>query len=349
MNGLRVDRASRPVEVGDASTLSPPASTGAMEAMVKLIEVPLDGSPFGEQALPVALRLAEREHAELELVHVYETLPPSRTQGAPPIDPGLDEALRKDRASYLEGVAERLGRSTSVPLTATLMDGPVGPTLVAHVASRRAELVVLATHGRGGLSRAWLGSVASDIVRHASAPLLLVRPTERGPREQLAPAFRRVVVPLDGSPAGEEAIEHALAVAGDADVELLLVHVVLPIFYLTERAAQAFLDETELEAGAAAYLAGVATRVRARGVAADTRVLGDPQPARAILECVADFGADLIAMETHGRGGVARLLMGSVADKVARAAPVPVLLHRPSAPESSAAAGRGGAAPVGMR
>lgn len=298
--------------------------------MLKLILVPLDGSAFGEQALPMALRIAEREHAELELVHVYGIFPPYFTQGAPPLDPRLDEELRKDRASYLDAVAEWLRRSTTVPVKATLLDGPVvGSTLVEHIATRGADLVVMATHGRGGLSRVWLGSVASDVVRNSIAPLLLIRPSESGSRTEAARPFGRVLIPLDGSPAGEEAIEHAVAVAGDPVVRYYLFHVIEPVAYLAESADMAFVHETKLEAAAQAYLEAIADRIRARGFEVDTRVLSHPQPARAILEYADEIQADLIAMETHGRSGLTRLLMGSVVDKVVRATPLPVLLHRP--------------------
>lgn len=300
-----------------------------MVPMMKLIQVLLDGSDFAEQALPMALGIAQRDHAELELVHVYEWLPPYHVSGASPFDPALDIQLRKDRASYLEAIADRVRKGTDIPVRSTVLDGPVRETLAKHIAELGADLVVMTTHGRGGLSRAWLGSVASDLVRHSSAPLLLLRPTPSGSRSQPAQPFAHVLIPLDGSPAGEEAIEHALTVAGDQGVQYLLLHVLEPIFYIGDPASFAYPDEVVLEQAAEAYLGGVADRIRARGFAVETRVLRYPQAARAILKCVEENPVDLIAMETHGRSGAARLLMGSVADKVVRSSPVPVLLHRP--------------------
>lgn len=314
-------------------------STGVM-TMVKRILLPLDGSAFGEQALPIAIRIAERDHAELELVHAYESLPPFRTIGAPPIDPAFDRERRKEYADYLDGIAEWVRGRTAAPVVVDVLDGPVGPALAEHLAGREADLVVMATHGRSGLSPVWLGSVATDLVRHATAPLLLIRPAESGSRDQSARLFTRVLVPLDGSPAGDEAIEHAMAVAGDAGVEYILVYVVAPALYINEPHTFAYPYETELQTAAQAYLGDLAGRIRERGFAVDTRVLLHPQPARAILECASESAVDLIAMETHGRGGVARLLMGSVADKVVRASPVPVLLHRPR---------EAGAQPAGQR
>jgi nucleotide-binding universal stress UspA family protein len=299
--------------------------------MLRLIVVPLDGSGFGEQALPVALRLAQRERAEIELVHVHETLPPYMTQGAPVIDPRLDLELEKDRRAYLDAIATWLGRSASVQVTAVLLEGEVEPTLAEHIENHHADLVVMATHGRGGLSALWIGGVASELARHSSAPVLLVRPTESGSRAQAAPPFRRVLIPLDGTPAGEEAIDHVLAVAGDQGVEYLVLHVVTPMTYLGDPSGIALVSEIDLQQAMLAYLDEVAGRIRSRGFHVETRVDVHPSPARAILDVARARGTDLIAMETHGRNKAARLLLGSVTDKILRAATAPVLVHRPQA------------------
>jgi nucleotide-binding universal stress UspA family protein len=297
--------------------------------MLRLIIVPLDGSAFGELALPLAIRIAERQRAELELVHVYETLPPYLVQGAPPFDPALDEELKKDRASYISAVAEWLRRSTSAPVMATLLEGvEVAPTLTEHIKARHADLVTMTTHGRSGLSRLWLGSVASDVVRHSVAPVLLNRPDESSSRHTPAPPFKRVLIPLDGSPADDEAIDHVLAVAGDPGVEITLMHVIVPIVYLSDPPQVALVTELQLETGAETYLDEVAKRIRPRGFHVTTRVVTHTQPARAILEMADEWGADLIAMETHARSGLERVLLGSVTDKVMRASRVPVLVHR---------------------
>jgi nucleotide-binding universal stress UspA family protein len=140
-----------------------------------------------------------------------------------------------------------------------------------------------------------------------------------------------VLVPLDGSLSGEEALDHAMAVAGDKDVEYVLLHVITPILYMTDPVGVAYPEQTEAELNvwAESYLNEAAARIRARGFAAETRILRHPHPARAILESAVASGVDLIAMETHGHGGLTRVLMGSVTDKVVRGSPVPVLAHCP--------------------
>lgn len=307
--------------------------------MLKRIIVPLDGSGFAEQAIPMALRLAERDRSEIELVHVYETLPPYVVQGAPPLDPTLDHDLERDRRAYLDAIAGWLRSQTSLTVTTAVLEGDVEPTLARHVADRRADLVVMATHGRGGLSQLWIGSVASDLARDSVAPVLLVRPSAAGSRTQALPAFEHVLVPLDGNPEDEEAIEHVTEVANDRGVEFMLLTVLVPVMYVAEPASLAVVDELELQRAMERYLEHVAGRIRARGFHVETRVDVHPSPARSILDVATEIGADLIAMETHGHRRIARVVLGSVADKVIRAATAPVLVHRPRVGEGTAGAG----------
>jgi nucleotide-binding universal stress UspA family protein len=308
--------------------------------MLKLIIVPLDGSEFGEQALPLAILVAERQRAAIELVHVYETLLPFEVQGAPPIDPTLDLDLRRDRQAYLDRIAQWLRETTSAPVTAVILDSDeAAPAIREHVARRHADLVVMATHGRSGLSRFWLGTTSLDVMKHSPAPVLLCRPDENGSKTRPARPFGHVLIPLDGAPADEEAIDHAIAVAGDRTVEFHLLQVIVPIAYIAEPANTALLEDIDLDEIARTYLEDVANRFRSRGLTVSTEVLHHPSPARAILDVADEHGVDLIAMETHGRSGVAKLLIGSVTDKVVRASPVPVLVHRTparSADESDA-------------
>jgi nucleotide-binding universal stress UspA family protein len=186
----------------------------------------------------------------------------------------------------------------------------------------------MTTHGRSGVSRLWMGSVASEVIRRSPSPVLVIRPDESGSRDEPAPPFRRVLAPLDGSPADDDAVDDMLAVAGSDDVEFTLLHVIVPVVYLAEPPQVGVLTEVELEAAAERYLEETARKIRPRGFAVTTRVVTHTQPARAILEYAKEWGADLIAMESHARSAVERLLVGSTTDKVIRASQVPVLVHR---------------------
>lgn len=302
--------------------------------MLKHIIIPLDGSPFGEQALPTARQLAERDGAEMELVHVYDAVAPYRfVHGAPVFDTRYDEELAKDRRKYVDSVADWLRSRTQLIVTGTVLAGNVREVLADHIKVRSPDVVVMTTHGRSGLSRLWLGSTAMHLVRNVKVPLLLIHPEEERSREESAPEIRRVLVPLDARPESERAIDNALEVAG-RNSSLLLVHVLVPIVYIAPDAAigAIYPSEAELLASAEKYLAQVADRLEGRGVKVEARVEWNSFPANAILELADRYAVDMIAMETQNVRGIERVLLGSVADKVVRAAKFPVLVQHP--PES---------------
>ena len=303
--------------------------------MAKQIMVPLDGSAFGEQALPTAISLAQRNHADLELVHVFDPLPPPYVlaKGAPVPDPTLDEQLRRDRATYMERIEQWLREQDHNNVSTTLLDGTVGRSLVDHIEERSPDVVVMTTHGRSGLTRLWLGSVAQHIAQNSSAPLILIKPEQDGSRVQEPREFHRLLIPLEGSADGEEAIDHAIAIFGSRDVEFTLVHVMVPLFFASAEAGVSY-PEVELQKAAETYLDNAASALRARGLSVETRVLRNTSAATAILECAEEIDADLIALETHHYGKLTRILAGSVADKVIRGARAPLLVH--SAPVEQA-------------
>jgi nucleotide-binding universal stress UspA family protein len=204
------------------------------------------------------------------------------------------------------------------------------------VATQRADLVVMTTHGRGPLSRAWLGSVADQLVRSLAVPILLVRPRETASELRGEPALRHILIPLDGSALAEQMVRPAVALGTvmQADYTLFQVvpHVRLPGFdptgsELSETTEPPLLGQHRREAEY--YLDQIADGLRAQGRRVQTRVVVHPHAAAAILEEVQARGIDLLALATHGRGGLPRLLLGSVADKVLQGAAIPVLLYRP--------------------
>ena len=302
------------------------------------ILVPLDGSQFGEHALPHALSLARRAGARLELVHVHVPgslydLPDSHVAVPEDEDRHATELAR----AYLDGVARRVKAASGGEVAATILRGHVGDSLCDHVANSRPDLVVLTTHGRGPLSRFWLGSVTTDLIQRAAAPLLLVRPAEGSPDLSSDPAPRRILVPLDGSRFAEHVLPMAVAVGELCGSEYRLLRVVPPVrmggWDGTRKPPEGVRTVAEqLEADARRYLNGLAAHAPGLG-AARVHVAVTWPPAGAILDDAAAGDIDLIAMETRGHGGIARLLLGSVADKVVRGATVPVLLRRPAAAE----------------
>jgi nucleotide-binding universal stress UspA family protein len=302
--------------------------------MFSSILVPLDGSTFGEWALPLALDIARRAGAGVELVHVHVLPAPPFTEPRPNMESPIDTRARDRAQAYLDQAAGRAG-DAGVTVTATLLEGAVPDSLLAHAVPRGANLVVMTTHGRGPLSRLWLGSVADEMLRRLPVPLLLVRPGEGEPDLARPPDLRHVLVPLDGSPLAEQVLWPALELGTLTGADYTLLVVVEPLLFTGDPMTgvqAATVDDAlfrQLQDEARAYLEGTAQRLRARGSEVRTRLVIHPQPAGAILDEVRAGPIDLIALATHGRTGLARLLLGSTADKVVRGAAVPVLVYRP--------------------
>jgi nucleotide-binding universal stress UspA family protein len=297
--------------------------------MIRTILVPLDGSAFGEHALPLALGIARRAGATVRLVHICATPAPHRFRKAQTLAPTDD---RQHAEPYLAQLAGVLEERWQVPVRSAVLDGPPAPTFCAEAIARHADLVVMTTHGYGPLSRAWLGSVAQELIRTLPMPVLLTRPHGE-PVDLLETVdtlpFARILLPLDGSPLAEQVLPHALALGSLCEAEYTVVQALNPPSLGYAPAAhvanlsQQILDEWM--GVAHEYLAQVAVRLRSQGAPTTTCVvLGAPAPA--IIDYASSHAIDLIAMATHSRSGAARLLLGSVAERVLQLAGVPVLL-----------------------
>jgi len=294
---------------------------------LKSILVPLDGSRFAEAALPLATTIARRAGARLRLVLVN-----TRASG-PGGTAAATAVTMQDRArDYLNTTASRLDPGGALVTDVHLLEGTPGPVLAADSEKHQDDLVLMATHGRGAISRAWLGSVADYLVRHLHRPVLLVRPAE-GQQSYGSTRLEEVLVPLDTSTTSEQVVDPLLSVAGPA-VRVTLVHVVEPVLGVSEPALPFPMPMDpklieELREMAQARLDRVADHLRTRGVTVVTRVLTGMGAATMILEEAARGRYDLISMTTHGEGGLRRVLLGSVADKIIRGAEIPVLVMRP--------------------
>jgi len=311
--------------------------------MYRSILVPLDGSTFAEHALPLALLIAKRAEAQLRLVHVLPPLASVYAESPLFMEDDLEARIKERLHSYLDGMASRLRKLAPIAVNTMLLDGEITPSLRRHALDTKPDLVVMTTHGRGPLGRLWLGSVADELLRHLTMPLLLVRASESAPDLSVEPPLKHILIPLDGAPLAERMIERALELGQSLDANYTLLRVVKPIPPISYPAPSASAIEPEMQAilrridtieeqmrqEALAYLEGVAKPLRAKGLRVQTRVAIEEQPASAILHEATPLSADLIALETHGRGGLSRMWLGSVADKVIRGATMPVLVHRP--------------------
>ncbi len=292
--------------------------------MYDTLLVPLDGSTFSERALPLAVTLAQRMQARIILLHVISA----------PVFPGGDtvEAERQtgeEAQVYLAHLASTIA-AEGLHTETTLAYGQAAESILLEIKSAGADLVVMCSHGRSGLGRWIFGSVAEQVLAHSPVPVLLVRPTGEpvalGP-ESAQPAL---LVPLDGSPLAETALPHAATLARAFGSTILLLRTVEPSMlayhYSLRDLAQESLRNEQDEAKA--YLDAVAEHLRGDGLLVQTLVLIG-WPSDVISYRGATLGPRLVIMATHGRSGVARLLLGSVALEVIRRCPLPVLLVRP--------------------
>ncbi len=297
------------------------------------ILVPLDGSPLAEQAIPLACRIAQPAGSKVRLTLVHRLPPAPLDPSAASLFTSIELATRKSERAYLRGAQATL-RERGVRLSAAVtLTGDPGPALAEHVRDLGVDLVVMATHGRGGLRRAWLGSVADYLIRTLEIPVMLVRPTDDG-----APVAARggcVLVPLDGSPLAEEALGPATALAKLWDAELVVLHAVEPVaLSIGGSAPMPSAYDQELTALSRAqaqdYLDDIVEGLRLQGVRASGAAVVSWSAVDAILEAGKPGRAAAIVVATHGRGGLRRLVLGSVADKLVRVGEVPVLIYRPA-------------------
>jgi nucleotide-binding universal stress UspA family protein len=306
-------------------TLTPPSR-------YRSLLVPLDGSSFGEHALPLALGIARRSGASVILVHVHPLLESAWDSGHLYSDSGLDASLRQRKQAYLRGLMRRLAKATSVPVVPLLAEGrEVAPTL-CEVAGADTDLVVMATHRRSLLGRLWHGCVADALLRGLTAPLLLVRGHHAPVDLTGDPVPRHVLIPLDGSEAAEQILEPALDLGTLTGADHTLLRVArletdYPVAYGRAGPGRPPGERTQAEEWN--YLRSLALRVGGEAARVHPRLLfAERSIAASVLWYAEQQGADLIALATRGQGSLSRLFRGSVADRVARRATTPVLVVR---------------------
>ncbi len=300
--------------------------------MYTSVLVPLDGSPFGEAALPAAMAIAKRSGARIHLVHVRGTSTNVLT-GLPGLTVGWGPETERAARTYLDGIAERASEEIGESVSFALLDGPVAEALREYVRTQAISIIVMSTHGRRGLSRAWLGSVAAGVIRESRTPVLLVRPRRGGGRPGATLRIRKIVIPLDGSSHSEAIVAPAGVLGKFLGATLTLVHVIEPVFRLGEAILVPAVEydaaaDARLRSEATAYLGRIAQRLRGDGLVVEEKIVSG-EAVQALLEVAKETDADVIAMATHGRRGWKRLAFGSVADKLVRSSSLPFLVQRP--------------------
>jgi nucleotide-binding universal stress UspA family protein len=288
--------------------------------MFERIVVPLDGTPLSEHALGPAVSVARDDGAHLYLATVEQ-----------PAAVDLEPSISILDSDYLESVAAKI-RHAGVTKVSTrrLQGGKVSEVLEAYRKELGAGLTVMSTHGRSGVQRAWLGSVGDELLRTSEAPVLLVRgsPASEVDGEGLRAArrFRRILVALDFTHFSRQALDTAARLGGKAGTVYVLAHVV-----------RGSADPEDEKLKKERVLAEAKMKLEVQGFAAsgyEVESVTDfaPSVAQGILDLAGRRGVEAIVIATHGRSGVGRLVLGSVADEVVRNADLPVLVVRPGGP-----------------
>jgi nucleotide-binding universal stress UspA family protein len=296
------------------------------------ILVPLDGSLLAEQVLPCAIALSQGLGSELVLFGAVSL--PCDTEvildRAGVKSDALLEELKAEADEHLCEVVRQL-RERGVTARRVLQCGPAAEAIVAYAEQMEVRQIVMATHGYNGPNRWTHGSVAERVVQAASVPVLLFRVKEKefcDPRQPMC--CRRILVPLDGSFRSERVLPVVAPMAQALDSELVLFQV--PICYVSGwMMGDGFLPVQGVlataEQDAQVYLGEVAARLQQEGLRASiATAIG--AVADSIVRYAEENRMDLIAMSTHGRTGLRRWALGSVADRVLRAGRVPLLLVR---------------------
>ena len=301
--------------------------------MYTRIVVPLDGSSLSEQVLPYVRQLAAGLSIPVTLISVVEPPPLGVAQS---LDPQLHEHEKDQLASrarsYLDPVADVL-RDEGIAITTATPTGIPAQAIVDEAEKVPDTLIAMSGHGRSGVARWWLGSVADRVLHLTNNPMLIVR--SNGPKALThADRFDRVVVPVDGSELAEQVLPHVVHMACGLGLTVELVSVISARAEFRQMAVPEVYNPAyediarQAEEDSSRYLSQLAASLRAQGVPAVEERLLHGNPTACIIDAASETPDRLVAMTTHGRSGIGRWVLGSVADRVVRNSGDPVLLVR---------------------
>ncbi len=303
--------------------------------MLSTVMVPLDGSRFAEAALPIATRLAVSARARMYLTMANQPVAAVVGMGEMAgFQFSPDDEVRPEGWEYLAEIAAKCGQIGDWPVQFQLVDGLVGEAVCDEAGRIGADLIIMATHGRGALGRLWLGSVADHVVRHSNRPVLLVHPG-RDWAGSVNCDLGDILVALDQSEYSDAILDPVVDLAHITGAGVTLLTVVSPVFDAAEPTMPHPVPQhpgiqARRSDEAHCRLRRVATRLGKRGIRVSRRVVASGSAAGGILSVLEESRFDMVALTTHGAAGVRRLLLGSVAEKVIRAAGKPVLALHPA-------------------
>lgn len=296
--------------------------------MYEKILIPLDGSELAEVALPYAEELAGRLGSEITLLAVAESEESQDYHKHQLYIQHLVEPTKRLAEKYLKKPGDKL-----IKVESTILTGHPADEIVAYADKEGSSLIVMATHGRSGIRRWSLGSVADKVVRAATQPVALIRAKGARPDVRERGILNRALVPLDGSKESEAIIPNIEELASKLDAEIILLQVLERAYHMWAGGeASSLIPYTDaemepLKAQAASYLEEVISLLNNKGIPTRPEVrVGSP--AREIIKLADETDSDMVAMSTHGKSGFSRWAFGSVAEKVLHAGNTPLLLVR---------------------
>ena len=296
--------------------------------MFKKIVVPLDGSKTAEEALECALDLARFYDGELSLIRVCDVpIQMIETSGVAYYD--LEDTLQKAARAYLEAVSKK--QSAAPKISTKVLTGHTVDQILESAETYQADLIVLSSHGKSGVERWVLGTVAENVTRRATCPVLLTR----GGKKPELPVGKKILVPLDGSPLAEEVLPLAFAMAKRVHGELVLLRSFAhaPAHSYEYAGHDLYPDRQHLETMrqepeiAKKYLDETVEELKTEYTGTEiSQVFSTAHAPEAILEEARKQEVDLIAMTSHGLTGPGKWIFGSVAANVIQHAPCAVLM-----------------------
>lgn len=279
------------------------------------ILLPFDGSDGAAKAVYHTAEIAHWADATVRILFVADTTRDSLTV----VETQVVDALVEEGASIVEEAAKTL-ETLGVDHHTDVVQGNPAPTIVTYADRYDYDLIVLPTHGREGISRYLLGSVTEKVVRLSSVPVLTAR---MHADEKLEFPYERILIPTDGSDAAVAAAEHAISLAESLDATVHVLSVVEDSFTGLHIGSGDTEDRSTQAATAA--VTDLVSRAEERGVPNTVRHIKEGSPSEQILELIDTEDIHAVVMGTTGRRGSDRILLGSVAEKTVRFAPVPVI------------------------
>jgi len=235
----------------------------------------------------------------------------------------------------VKGYVEKTGKKQAVKVEAEILDGDPVEEITKYAEKKNINLITLATHGRSGLKSWATGSVADKVAKIAKPPVWLIRAKGARPDIREKDVLDRALVPLDGSKESEAVIPYIEELAASLNAEVTLLQVLTPGYFANYSGGGGYqyiyFQENQIrldEKFAGDYLDKIGTRLKRKGITVRSQVrLGNA--AEEIIKLAADVQVDVVAMSTHGRSGIGRWILGSVADKILNEGGTPLLLVRP--------------------